>query len=84
MATILLQPIANSLFRLRITVHTLHREAAKQHELAAQSHRTASEHNEKGDNATGNWHTQRALEYSNRAYELAHDAHNKSGKIGSL
>jgi hypothetical protein len=65
-------------------MHTLHRAIAKQHELAAQSHRTASEHNEKGDNATGNWHAQRALEYSNRAHELAKEAHNKSGRIGSL
>ena len=65
-------------------MHMLHREAAKQHELAAQSHRTAQEHNEKGDNPTGNWHAQRALEYSNRAYALAKEAHNKSGKIGSL
>jgi len=65
-------------------IHLLHREAAKQHELAAQSHRTASEHNEKGDNPTGNWHTQRALEYSDRAYELAKEAHNRSGQIGSL
>jgi hypothetical protein len=65
-------------------MNTLHREAAKQHELAAQSHRTASEHNEKGDNPTGNWHAERALEYSNRAHELAKEAHNKSGRIENL
>jgi len=64
-------------------MHRLHWAATKQHELAAQAHRTASEHNEKGDNASGNWHTQRALEYSNRAYELAKEAHNKSGQVGS-
>jgi hypothetical protein len=65
------------------TIHLLHREAAKQHSLAAQSHRTASEHNEKGDNPTGNWHNQRAREYSNRAYELAKEAHDRSGQVGS-
>ena len=65
-------------------MHNLHREAAKQHQLAAQAHRTASEHNEKGDNPSGNWHNQRAIEYSDRAYELAKEAESKSGKIGSL
>jgi hypothetical protein len=64
-------------------MHELHREAAQQHERAAQAHRTASEHNEKGDNPSGNWHAQRALQYSNRAYELAREAHNKSGRIGN-
>ena len=62
----------------------LHREAARQHELAAQAHRTAAEHNEKGDNPSGNWHNQRALEYSDRAYTLAKEAESKSGKIGRL
>ncbi|QOY88980.1 hypothetical protein [Paludibaculum fermentans] len=66
------------------TIHQLHREAARQHELAAHSHRTASEHNEKGDNPAGNWHMQRAQEFSDRAYELAKEAHNKSGQIESL
>ena len=65
-------------------MHQLHREAAEQHELAAKAHRTAAEHNEKGDNPTANWHTQRALEYSDRAWELAKEARNKSGQIGSL
>jgi hypothetical protein len=59
-------------------------EAAEYHELASQSHRTAAEHNEKGDNETGNWHSTRALEYSNRAYELAMEAHEKSGRIETL
>jgi hypothetical protein len=36
-----------------------HRRAAELHELAAVAHRTAAEHNE-----TGNWHAQRALDYS--------------------
>src|ERR1700680_337363 len=65
-------------------VHDAHREAAEQHELAAQAHRTAAEHNEKGDNAEGSWHSERALEYSNHAFKLAQEAHNKSGQIGTL
>ena len=65
-------------------MHDLHRQAAEHHELAAQAHRTAAEHNEKGDNETGNWHSKRALEFSNRAYELAKEAHNKSGRIETL
>lgn len=62
----------------------LHGKAAEQHELAAQAHRTAAEHNEKGDNDAGNWHAERALEFSDRAYQLAKEAHNKSGQIGAL
>jgi hypothetical protein len=58
-----------------------HRRAAEQHELAAQAHRTASEHNEKGDNDSGRWHAERALEYSNHAYKMAKEAHNKSGRM---
>jgi hypothetical protein len=65
-------------------MHNLHGEAARQHELAAQAHRTAAEHNEKGDDPSDNWHDQRALEYSDRAYALAKEAESKSGKIGSL
>ena len=65
-------------------MHESHREAAEQHKLAAQAHRTAAEHNEKSENPTGNWHSQRALEFANRAYELAKDAQNKSGQIESL
>jgi len=64
--------------------HEAHRRAAEQHELAAHAHRTAAEHNEKGDNETGNWHAHRALEYSDRAYELAKEAHSKSGQIVTL
>lgn len=64
--------------------HQSHREAAEQHELAARAHRTAAEHNEKGDNPSGNWHSQRALEYADHAFELAKEAHNKSGQIESL
>jgi hypothetical protein len=65
-------------------VRDLHREAAEQHELAARSHRTASEHNERGDHDAGKWHAERALEYSDQAYKLAKEAHSKSGQIGSL
>jgi hypothetical protein len=65
-------------------MHELHRQAAEQHELAAHAHRTAAEHNEKGDNPTGNWHAIRALEYSDRAYRLAKEAHTKSGQIETL
>lgn len=61
-----------------------HRKAAEQHELAAQAHRTAAEHNEKGDETTGSWHSQRALEFSDRAYKLAKEAHAKSGQIVTL
>ncbi len=66
------------------SMHELHRKAADYHALAAQAHRTAAEHNEKGDNETGNWHSKRALDYSNRAYELAKEAQNKSGRIETL
>jgi hypothetical protein len=65
-------------------MHQLHREAAEQHELAAHAHRTAAEHNEKGDNPTGNWHVERALEYSSQAYKLAKEAHTKSGQMVTL
>jgi hypothetical protein len=65
-------------------VHDTHSKAAKQHELAAQAHRTAAEHNEKGENELGNWHLQRALEYSDHAYKLVQEAHSKSGQIGPL
>jgi hypothetical protein len=60
------------------------RKAAEQHELAAQAHRTAAEHNEKGDDAGGRWHAERALEYSDHAYKLAKTAHNKSAQIEAL
>jgi hypothetical protein len=60
------------------------RKAAEQYELAANAHRTASEHNERGETETGNWHLERVLEHSDRAYQLAKEAHNKSGKIGTV
>ena len=65
-------------------MHQAHRKAAEQHELAARSHRTAAEHNEKGDFQAALWHSERALEYSDQAYRLAKETHNKSGEIESL
>ena len=58
-----------------------HGAAGEQHELAARAHRTAAEHNEKGNDEAGRWHAERALEYSDRAYRLAREAHNKSGQM---
>jgi hypothetical protein len=65
-------------------MHEDHRRAAELHALAAKAHRTAAEHNEKGDYTAAVWHSERALEYADQAYKLAQEAHNKSGKIGSL
>ena len=65
-------------------MHEEHWKAAEQHELAAQSHRTAAEHNEKGDFTKAVWHSERALEYSDHAYQLAKETENKSGEIESL
>jgi hypothetical protein len=66
------------------SMHEDHWQAAEQHERAARAHRTAAEHNEKGQEEAGNWHAARALEYSNHAYQLARKAHNKSGQIEEL
>jgi len=57
---------------------------AEQHERAAKAHRTAAEHNEKGNAAEESWHSQRALEYSDHAYKLAKAAHSKSGQMETL
>jgi hypothetical protein len=65
-------------------MHEEHRQAAELHELAAQAHRTAAEHNEKGEGVAGSWHAQRALEFSDHAYKLARDAHSKSGQMRPL
>lgn len=74
----------NCTFIVETTMHEAHWKAAELHELAARSHRTAAEHNEKGDRTTAEWHSERALEYSNRAYKLAKEAHAKSGEIENL
>jgi len=58
-----------------------HLKAAEQHDLAARAHRTAAEHNEKGDNETGNWHAKRAMEYADHAYQLAKETHSKSAQM---
>jgi hypothetical protein len=65
-------------------MHDAHRRAAENHELAAQAHRTAAEHSEKGDNDGGRWHAQRAQEFAEQAYKLAQDAHAESGQIVSF
>jgi hypothetical protein len=49
-----------------------HRKAAEQHELAAREHRTAAECNDKLEYRAAIWHSERALEYSDHAYKLAH------------
>ena len=69
---------------LRNSIQSLHRKAAEYHDLAAQAHRTAAEHNEKGDNEVGNWHLERALEYSNQPFKLAQEIRTKSGRMESL
>ena len=52
-------------------MHQEHCEAAEKHAMAARAHRIAAAHNEKGNNPTGTWHSERALEYANHAFELA-------------
>jgi hypothetical protein len=65
-------------------MHDVHLKAAEQHELAARAHRTAAEHNEKGDAEAGGWHAERALEFSDHAYKLAKEARTKSAQIVSI
>jgi hypothetical protein len=65
-------------------MHQTHREAAEKHELAAHARRTAAEHHEKGQHSNAVFHAERALEYSDHAYKLAKEAHNKSAQIESL
>jgi hypothetical protein len=77
------RPVAHA-FTGGNTVHESHRKAAEQHELAAMAHRTAAEHNEKGDGVAESWHAQRALEYSDHAFKLAREAHAKSGKLETV
>jgi hypothetical protein len=69
---------------LRHGIQTLHRKAAEYHDLAAQAHRTAAEHNEKGDNEAGDWHLERAREHSDQAFRLAQEVHGKSGRMDSF
>ena len=65
-------------------MHEAHRRTAEQHERAAQAHRTAAERNERANCIAAMWHSERALEYSDHAYKLARDVHNKSGQIEGL
>ncbi len=65
-------------------MHEAQREAAEQHELAAREHRTAAECNEKLEFRAASWHSERALEYSDHTYKLAHEGHAKSGQTGTL
>jgi HEPN domain-containing protein len=65
-------------------MHEEHRQAAQLHDLAARAHRTAAEHNEKGDYPAAVFHSERALEYSDQAYKLAKEARSKSEEIVSL
>jgi hypothetical protein len=69
---------------LRNSIQNLHRKAAEYHDLAAQAHRTASEHNEKGNNDAGNWHLDRAREHSDQAFKIAQEIQCKSGRMESL
>jgi hypothetical protein len=64
-------------------MHDLYREQARSTNKRPMPHRTAAEHNEKGEDETGNWHSQLAVEFSERAYQLAEEAHTKSGQIVS-
>ena len=69
---------------LRNSIQSLHRKAAEYHGLAAQAHRTAAEHNEKGGTEAGNWHLDRAREYSDQTFKIAQDIQCKSGRMESL
>lgn len=62
----------------------LHENAAGRHELAARAHRTAAEHNEKGDRSLADFHAERAMEFSDHAWKLAQEAHEKSGRMETL
>jgi hypothetical protein len=74
----------NTMHELRHGIYNLHQKAAQYHDLSAHAHRTAAEHNEKGDNENGDRHLERALEHSERVYKLAREAHSKSGRMGTF
>jgi hypothetical protein len=65
-------------------LHEEHLRAAELHDRAATAHRTAAEHNEKGNGTEAGWHSERALEFSDHAYRLAKEAHSKSGQVETL
>ena len=68
----------------RNSFESLHRKAAEYHDLAALAHRTAAEHNEKGDSEAGNWHLDRARDHAEQAFKLAQEIHRKSGRMENL
>ena len=61
-------------------MHQSHLDAAKRHKLA-RAPRTSAEHHEMRDDESGDWHSQRSLQFAGRTYQLAPDSHNKSGQI---
>jgi len=65
-------------------MHDSHKKAAEFHDLAAHAHRAAAAYYEEGEYETGHEHSRQALEHSNKAYLHAQEAHNKSGRIGTL
>ena len=69
---------------LRNSIQSLHRKAAEYHDFAAQAHRTAAEHNEKGENELGSWHLDRAREHSDQAFKIAQEVYSKSGRMESF
>lgn len=65
-------------------MHDAHKRTAEQQELMEQAHHTGAELNEQSNNKTGNWHSERTLDYSDQVYRLAKEAHAKSGQIRTL
>lgn len=65
-------------------MHYLHREAAKEHWTAANAHREAAKGMETGRIAADDDLEEFAFEHSSRAYELAQEAKDKTGNIGSV
>lgn len=55
-----------------------HQRAAEFHDLAAHAHRVAATHHDKGDHMTGHEYSRQALEHSNKAFQLAQEAHRES------
>jgi len=68
----------------RNSFESLHRKAAECHGLAVLAHRTAAEHNERGDSETGNWHLDRACDHAEQAFKLAQEIRRKSGRMESF
>jgi hypothetical protein len=62
-------------------MHDAHRKADEHREPAAHTHRPAAEQNGERDNVSGNWHSERLLEYSDRAYKLARGSSHQGRKV---